>query len=369
MFFCCYAPFFLVCLPINIGLIFMERNIMQKLFSELHQRLSLGENAVLCSIIAASGSVPRGAGAKMLVFADGHTAGTVGGGSVELHARKNAMDILGGSGSSMVAYSLGKGEIGDIGMICGGNVRIFFRLFTPSDAPLAQKIAAQAAKSEDSYLIYVIDGDAFSKLFVYKPGEPLPDGLDSARILPLLGNNAIYSRGDDADIFAEPLSRPGRALIFGAGHVARALAPVLKSIGLPVYVYDNRAPLLSREYFPDADGLIYGSFTALSASANITRSDAVFVMTPGHEADYDVLLNVLPSPAHYIGCIGSRHKAARTRERLKLAGFSGDDIVRVRCPVGFNIGAEAPAEIAISIAAELIAVNSGIGGVIPWPEA
>ena len=194
-------------------------------------------------------------------------------------------------------------------------------------------------------------------------------GLDGARILPLLGGNAAYSRGDDADIFTEPLSRQGRALIFGAGHVARALAPVLKSIGLPVYVYDSRPALLSREYFPDADGLICGGFAELSKSAGITHADAVFVMTPGHEADYDVLLGVLPSRAHYIGCIGSRHKAARTRERLRLAGFSGDDIARVRCPVGFNIGAETPAEIAVSIAAELIAVNSGAGGVMPWPSA
>ena len=342
---------------------------MQKLFFELYERLSLGESAVLCSVIAASGSVPRGAGAKMAVFADGHTAGTVGGGSVELHARQNAADMLTGGGSGTVSYSLDKGEIGDIGMVCGGSVRIYFRLFTPADAPLAQKIAAQAAKSEDSYLIYVIDGDALSKLFVYKTGEPLPQGLDGARILPLLGGNAAYSRGDDADIFTEPLSRQGRALIFGAGHVARALAPVLKSIGLPVYVYDSRPALLSREYFPDADDLICGGFAELSRSAGITHADAVFVMTPGHEADYDVLLGVLPSRAHYIGCIGSRHKAARTRERLRLAGFSGDDIARVRCPVGFNIGAETPAEIAVSIAAELIAVNSGAGGVMPWPSA
>lgn len=345
---------------------------MQKLFSELYERLAAGESAVLCSVIAASGSVPRGAGAKMTVYADGHTAGTVGGGSVELHARQNALDILAGNGSSMVAYSLEKGEIGDIGMVCGGNVRIYFSLFTPADAPLAQKIAAQAAKSEDSYLIYAIDSGKLSHLFVYKTDDDLPEGLDRERILPLLGPNAVYSKSTDgtADIFAEPLSFSARALIFGAGHVARALAPVLRSIGLPVYVYDSREALLSREYFPDANELTLGDFSALSAAVKISRADAVFVMTPGHEADYDVLLNILPTPAHYIGCIGSRHKAARTRERLKLAGFSQSDIDRVRCPVGLNIGAETPAEIAISIAAELISVNSGIGGgVKPWPQA
>ena len=138
---------------------------------------------------------------------------------------------------------------------------------------------------------------------------------------------------------------------------------------MPVYVYDSREALLSREYLNEADMLIQGDFSSLAKNADIARSDAVFVMTPRHEADYEVLAQVLLSDAHYIGCIGSRHKAARTRERLRLAGFSQQSIDRVRCPIGFNIGAQTPAEIAISIAAELISVNSGYSGVIPWPTA
>lgn len=341
---------------------------MQKLFNELYRRLSSGEGAVLCSIIAASGSVPRGAGAKMLVFADGSTLGTVGGGSVELNARQKGIEILASKRNEIVPYSLNKAEVGNIGMICGGNVKVYFRHFTPADAELANSIAEQAGKNEDSFLIYRITGEGLCDINIAKAGGDVPSALKGI-VEPLLCGAAVYKKLDGFDLFIEPLSKKGRALIFGAGHVARALTPVLKSIGLPVYVYDSREALLSREYLNEADMLIQGDFSSLAKNADIARSDAVFVMTPGHEADYEVLAQVLLSDAHYIGCIGSRHKAAMTRERLRLAGFSQQSIDRVRCPIGFNIGAQTPAEIAISIAAELISVNSGYSGVIPWPTA
>lgn len=341
---------------------------MKELFSAILSRLDAGENAVLCCILASSGSTPRGAGAKMAVFADGTTLGTVGGGAVEQHAAAQAMAVHENGCGCVKGYSLAPGEAGDIGMICGGNVTVYFRLFTPADHAEVQGIIDQCGVSQDSWLVYVLRGGELTDFTVWTDAPARPLSIDASLVRPLLGARAVYRKGDPA-IYVEPLVRCGRALIFGAGHVARALAPVLSGIGLPVLVFDDRAPLADPGFFPTAEQVVCAPFSDLSQTVSIGAGDAVIVMTPGHEADFEVLAQVLRTPADYVGCIGSRHKVARTKERLRQAGIGEQDIARLHSPIGLNIGAETPAEIAISIAAELIAHRAGYERDIGWATA
>ena len=158
----------------------------------------------------------------------------------------------------------------------------------------------------------------------------------------------------DGSTFVEPIVRAGRVYLFGAGHVGRALAPVLRYVGFEVTVYDNRAELANAEHFPMAHEIIVGDFCRIFEKVSLTADDYAVVMTPGHQADYEILEQVLRTPASYIGCIGSRKKVALTREKLAAAGFSQQDIDRVHAPIGLPILAETPEEIAISVAAEMI---------------
>lgn len=270
---------------------------MKKLFTTLLRELEANRAAVLCAIVASHGSTPRGAGARMLVLADGRTLGTIGGGAVEHQAVQFARELLEQGRSAERTYGLAPG--GDADMICGGEVDVRFRCLAPSDVRELEAIAREWAPAD-------------------------------------------------------------RVLLFGGGHVARALAKVLSLADYSVEVWDQRPEAVTPALFPDAAALRCGAWeAALEALAPVAAEDYVVVMTPGHQADFTVLAQVLKTPAKYIGCIGSRSKAAAVRSRLLEAGFSEGEVDRVRSPIGLPIGGKAPGEIAVSVAAEMIACRYG----------
>ena len=146
----------------------------------------------------------------------------------------------------------------------------------------------------------------------------------------------------------------GVTALIGGGHVGKALVPVLATVGFPVVVFDNRETLAKIENYPAARAVIFGDFGNIYEKVTLTANDYAVIMTPGHCADFEILAQVLKSDASYIGCIGSKHKVAKTRELLTTQGFTDADIARIHSPIGLPILAETPEEIAISIAAEMI---------------
>ena len=170
----------------------------------------------------------------------------------------------------------------------------------------------------------------------------------------------IRERQGERALFAQPLVRAGTVYLFGAGHVSRALAQILAMAEFRTVVYDQRPEAAWRTFFPDAAERICGPFEeALDRLEPITEEDYAVIMTPGHQGDYEVLSQVLRTPAKYIGCIGSRKKVSAARERLLADGFTAAEIDRVWAPIGLPIGGETPAEVAVSVAAQLIACRSG----------
>ncbi len=159
--------------------------------------------------------------------------------------------------------------------------------------------------------------------------------------------------------YVEPISSSGVVYLFGGGHVGRALVPVLSSVDFRVIVLDNRPDVISPKYFPKASQILLCDYQHISDYVSVCKNDYVVIMTPAHHADYEVLSQILRTEATYIGCIGSRHKVAATRQRLVAEGFSDADCDRVHSPIGLPIGGETPEEIAVSIAAEMIMHRSG----------
>ena len=198
----------------------------------------------------------------------------------------------------------------------------------------------------------VIDGDGVNEFHVVTREEIPQDKVD------YFSAKAVWKDG----IYVEPLCHAGSVYIFGGGHVGRALVPVLATVGFRVVMYDNREELAKKENYPMASEVIFGSFSDISGKVALTANDYAVVMTPGHQADYEILSQVLGSDATYIGCIGSRTKVAKTRERLKCDGYTEEDIARVHAPIGLPILAETPEEIAISIAAEMIEHRARLAG-------
>ena len=278
---------------------------MKELFTSMLQALSDGQSVVLCSILASSGSTPRGAGAKMAVFADGHTVGTIGGGAVEKCSGEKALEVLQSKQSLVQGYCLAPNQVADIGMICGGNVTVYFQYFDPADEngrALLQGILELLRGDDDSWLVYRMDGGCVSAMGTFDEAHGLrfTDCITPEALRPMLLSNAFTKKGDPG-YYIEPLTQAGHAYIFGGGHVGTALAPVLASVGFRVVIYDNRPDFAKPDHYPSAEQVILGDYLDIGAHLTLTENDYVCIMTPGHQADREVLLQAMRSPATYIG--------------------------------------------------------------------
>ncbi|MDE7246221.1 MAG: XdhC family protein [Oscillospiraceae bacterium] len=339
---------------------------MKKIYSALDAVVSAGHDAVLCSIVASHGSTPRGAGAKILVPSGGAALlGTVGGGAVEYRAEQYARKLLAEKRSEFASYRLGGEGTGDgLGMICGGEVRLYFQYFDPSDPavkPLLKDILELLNGTQAAWTVTAAAEDGSWRMGVYDRTRGLRDlpGVSLSEVEPLLGSRGQLREGNPV-LYAEPLCRAGTVYLFGGGHVGRELAHILALTGFRVVVWDERPDAAAPEIFPDAAEIHCGSYSgAFEKLPPVTGEDYIVIMTPGHQADYTVLAQALRTPARYIGCIGSKKKAAATREKLLDAGFTPEETDRIYSPVGLPIGGETPAEVAVSAAAQIIACRSG----------
>lgn len=336
---------------------------MEGLFASIIDALSRGDDVVLCSVIASSGSTPRGSGAKMAVFPDGSAQGTIGGGAVEFECIKLARKALKERSAFCHGFNLSPNQTSDIGMICGGQVVVYFQFLSGEDKGLVRFFAEALevmGKAVDSWLVMrITDGGIgqmglYTKekgLFCHMPGKPAT--MSEQDILPFVRSGAVLSEGE-VSYYVEPLSRSETVYVFGGGHVSQELVPVISHVGFRTVVFDDRPEFASPQLFPDAVATVAGAFSDIAASLTIKKQDYVIIMTRGHQADFEVLAQTLKLGTSYIGVIGSRTKVAMTKERLRELGYGSDDIDRIHAPIGLPIGGETPAEIAISIAAELI---------------
>ena len=167
--------------------------------------------------------------------------------------------------------------------------------------------------------------------------------------------------GGRVEVFFEPLPRSERLYVFGAGHVALPLVAMAKQAGFSVTVIDPRPELADRERFSAADEIMVRDFAHAAKDLPIGHDSYVVVVTPGHDHDEEVVRLVLGRSFRYLGMIGSKKKVSTIISHLKDAGFSEEAIGRLHSPIGLDIGAETPEEIAVSILAELVSVRRGGG--------
>ena len=297
----------------------------------------------LVSIAASDGSTPRGAGAMMAVFPGGGITGTIGGGNVEFECQRLAAELLERGGDALRQFRFTLGDAASLGMVCGGGVTVQFQYLPAGE----QRIIAVLRRIEGEQVTAMGLADRTGPRHL----DILPEELEL-----LCGNQAVFAR----KWLSIPVVKAGRTYLFGGGHVSQALVPVLASLGFRPVVYDDRPEFADQALFPKAEKTLCGDFAWLSEQVTVTPEDYVVVMTRGHQADYEVLTQVLRSGAKYLGCIGSKRKLALCRERLLAAGFTDEEYARLHAPIGLAIGAQTPEEIAVSVAAEMIAVRAGL---------
>lgn len=186
----------------------------------------------------------------------------------------------------------------------------------------------------------------------------LPETVFGPEFTALFGSQAVISRENDHFYYVEPLVQSGTAYVFGGGHVAQELVPVLKKVGFRCVIMDDREMFANRQVFPDADQVIVGDMERIGDYVSIRPQDYVCVMTRGHQFDYYVQKQALALKPCYLGVMGSKNKIRVVTERLLEDGFSNEEIKACHMPIGLGIHAETPQEIAVSVAAEMISVRA-----------
>ena len=323
---------------------------MNAIFAKILYLMEKDIDTMLVTIVSNAGSTPRGTGSQMLMQMRGRVVGTIGGGPAERRAEELAMQLLAKKSSAVHEYRLYKNDEEDIGSVCGGDMTVLFQ-YIPSDSgvwkALAEALLAQLAAKKWGWFVQRTDGGVPALL---DENGALLAGELPADSSALMGDRSVLANG----CFSMLLPLGERAVIFGAGHCALALAPVLKSVGFRITVFDERAEWANRENYPMAEQIICGDYTKIHDYLTLTAEDYVVVMTSGHSHDFEVQEQVLRGPLAYIGVIGSKKKTASINKRLRERGITEEAICRVHTPIGVAIKAVTPEEIAVSIAGEMI---------------
>jgi len=338
----------------------------------LIELLAQGQPVVRATILTHEGSTPRSAGSRMLL-AGGEAggalriaAGTVGGGLVEAQVMTRARQVLAGGGKSdnriVESFDLTGELAAGADMICGGRLRVFLERLEPSSLSLFQALAESLERGENGMLLTPLAGehrDSLASLLLPGKrllGNALPEALETAaRDQGSAINAPVVLSFSGSDYVLEPWAAASPLTILGAGHVSRSTAQIAALAGFEVLVLDDRADFANAERFPTAHTRVLPSFADALADVPHGPMSFLVIVTRGHVHDADVLALALRTKAGYIGMIGSRRKRDAVYDRLRGQGFTEADLARVHCPIGLEIGAETPEEIAVSIVAELIA--------------
>ncbi|MCU0603016.1 MAG: XdhC family protein [Desulfobacterales bacterium] len=327
---------------------------------------------VLATIVNREGSAPRTAGTRMIVAADGRAVGTIGGGLLEARVVAAAGEVLTTRQPRIIPFDMTPSEQATMDMICGGRLEVLMEPIDPR-SPAAVVLTAwrEVQRRPDPYLFLTVlryaDGNVAAvdhcllKDATVVCGD-LPFGAATIEMLVLNHSGSTGLRTvalGESLVLIDPVLPPETVFLFGAGHVAQPTARLAAFAGFCVRVVDDRSDFANAERFPEAqDVRVVADFDSASKGLAIDRGAFVVIVTRGHLHDKTVLMQALRTEAAYIGMIGSRRKRDHIFNALLKQGVTQAELQRVHSPIGIDIGAETPEEIALSIVAELVQVRA-----------
>jgi xanthine dehydrogenase accessory factor len=312
---------------------------MRDVRDELAQRLARGERVALATVVATRRSAPRPVGSKLVVSEQGELHGSVSGGCVESDVAVQAAEVLEDGEPRLLTYGISDDQAWSIGLPCGGEIDVFVERFSGElPDPTVPAVA-----------LTVLEGERAGERRVVDPSEVEPG---PSRVLDLDGER----------VFAEVLGPPPRVVVVGAIDTAEELCRAAKALGWRTAVVDPRPALGTRERVPSPDELIVAWPDDGLGQLVLAPDDAVVVLTHEERLDVPALTAALSSGAFYVGAIGSRRTQEKRRERLLEAGLEEEQLERLAGPAGIDLGAHTPAETAVSILAEILAVRTGRDG-------
>jgi xanthine dehydrogenase accessory factor len=304
-----------------------------------------GEGAALATVVETWGSAPRPAGSQLAISGAAELAGSVSGGCVEGAVVAEALEALEDGKPRLLEYGVSDSEAFAVGLACGGRIRVLVEPVGVGQGPapevLERLVAARAARTPT---VYAVRPGDWERRLVAGPGEPLWAEAEAALVADRSGFAGEWFLG----VHNPPL----RMAVVGAVHIAQALVPMARIAGYDVVVIDPREAFASPTRFPDT-ALTHDWPDAALAAFGLDARTAVVTLTHDPKLDDPAVEAALRAPVFYIGCLGSPRTHAKRVARLQAAGFGEDAIARIHAPIGADIGARSPAEIAVAILAEV----------------
>lgn len=336
--------------------------------------LESGSACAVATIIDASGSVPRPAGTSMLVSGSGAVTGSLSGGCVEAAVVEAALSVLGEGRARTETFGFNADDAFAVGLSCGGTLEVLVQPFYPAAGPGTGLLlpdggrAAAVVRRADGEGGAVVVGDSSA------PGlEAALEGIAGAASAPAAEHlrdlmsrgftGTVHITGSPLVLFLESRQPAPRLYLVGANDFSAALSAMAHQLGYRVTVCDARPAFTSRSRFPDAEEVaVQWPDTFLRERAEDGELDAnslVCVLTHDAKFDLPVLEYALQRDLAYVGAMGSRRSHAQRMAALRAAGVSEDQLTRLHSPIGLDIGALTPAEVAVSILAHMVAVRNG----------
>ena len=332
--------------------------------------LDQGSRFALARIVRLVGSAPRALGAKCIIRENGDLLGTIGGGFLEHQVLERARDVLREGKSTLYHFRLTGENLAASDMLCGGIVDVYLEPLYPENPTTVAVFRKTAevikAGGRGTLLTLVAEGigatDETCRALVLEDGSAVGElPVLQERHLKFAGARTprlMESEEKRTTVFAEPVQPDAVLFIFGAGHVSTFIAPLAKMVGFRVVIIDDREEFANRERFPGVDEIHVLPFTDAFEHLQVTPASYIAIVTRGHISDRTVLKSALQADPAYIGMIGSKRKRGLIYQSLIDEGFPGERLEQVHSPIGIEIDAETPEEIAVSIVAELIKVRA-----------
>ena len=339
---------------------------MRDILPDLDNWRAQAKPIALATVIQTWGSSPRRAGAKMAITPDGGIAGSVSGGCVEGAVFEEGVESLKAQRPKLLHFGVADETAWEVGLACGGSIDIFVK---PLDAGLFKSLRSVLVEEQSAVLVTVVKGttEILGREMLVRDDDSvtgtLSDDLNEeavhlARETLAGGESQRLKLNDDVEVFAEVILPPPTLIAVGGVHITIALMALAKTLGYRTVVIDPRTAFGNEARFPNVDQLIQLWPDEAFQQIPITRSTAVAMLTHDPKLDDPALKIILPSPAFYVGALGSKTTQAKRRQRLLDDGLTEAQLNRLHGPIGLEIEAHTPEEIAMSIMAEIVAARN-----------
>ncbi|MCX6122561.1 MAG: XdhC family protein [Ignavibacteriales bacterium] len=353
------------------------------IYKELLDSLETEEQIILATIVSTKGSTPSAALSKMIIKNQGKTSiGTIGGGCVEADVLGRAQQKLQTGTVETLCFELREDEYIQ-GLICGGTINVLLEPIGRDLIPFFRDLKSIRDNGNDSVIGTFLNSDgcvkcktilaemrstelclnkeqeSYWQMLLQKAASPLQNTFVEIIASSLKHQGVTRIPLNEGELIFEPVPGLPNLILFGGGHVSKAICKSAASCGFQVTVTDDREAFCNPARFPEASKTVVSDFSEVFNRITIKPTTYLVIVTRGHQYDEEVLEKALKTPAHYIGMMGSQRKVLTSYKRLLQYGFNSEDLKRVQSPIGIEVGAVTPEEIAISVVAQLIRVRRG----------